>query len=77
MADLPATSDPTRIAEVKAWLSSQFDAVGKDVPEFEYTPRAIAYLHNLATLSQSKTHASSIVANDFRIKASEYRSQGQ
>ncbi|KAL8095294.1 AUGMIN subunit 1 [Apium graveolens] len=75
MADLPATSDPTRISEVKAWLSSQFDAVGKDVPEFEYTPRAIAYLHNLATLSQSKTHASSIVANDFRIKASEYRSQ--
>ncbi|KAK1366041.1 AUGMIN subunit 1 [Heracleum sosnowskyi] len=75
MADLPAASDPTRIAEVKAWLSSQFDAVGKDVPEFEYTPRAIAYLHNLATLSQSKTHASSIVANDFRIKASEYRSQ--
>ncbi|KAK1390531.1 AUGMIN subunit 1 [Heracleum sosnowskyi] len=72
MADLP---DPTRIAEVKAWLSSQFDALGKDVPEFEYTPRAIAYLHNLATLSQSKTHASSIVANDFRIKASEYRSQ--
>uniref|UniRef100_A0A175YNV8 Uncharacterized protein n=1 Tax=Daucus carota subsp. sativus TaxID=79200 RepID=A0A175YNV8_DAUCS len=75
MADLPAASDPTRIAEVKAWLSSQFDAVGKDVPEFEYTPRAVAYLHNLATLSQSKTHASSIVANDFRIKASEYRSQ--
>ncbi|KAL1813499.1 hypothetical protein ACET3Z_023564 [Daucus carota] len=75
MADLPPASDPTRIAEVKAWLSSQFDAVGKDVPEFEYTPRAVAYLHNLATLSQSKTHASSIVANDFRIKASEYRSQ--
>ncbi|KAL1806218.1 hypothetical protein ACET3Z_029286 [Daucus carota] len=75
MADLSAPSDPTRIAEVKAWLVSQFDAAGKDVPEFEYTPRAVAYLHNLATLSQSKTHASSIVANDFRIKASEYRSQ--
>lgn len=68
--------DAGRIAEVKAWLSSQFDAAGKDVPDFEYTPRTIAYLYNLATISQSKTQAAAIVANDFRQKAAEYRSQG-
>ena len=68
--------DAARIQEVKAWLASQFDAAGKDVPEFEYTPTSIAHLHNLATLSQSKTQAASIVANDFLQKAAEYRSQG-
>ncbi|KAL0346179.1 UNVERIFIED_CONTAM: AUGMIN subunit [Sesamum radiatum] len=67
--------DATRIAEVKAWLVSQFDAAGKDVPDFEYTPRSIAHLHNIATLSQAKTQAATIVANDFRQKAAEYRSQ--
>ncbi|PIN10478.1 hypothetical protein CDL12_16929 [Handroanthus impetiginosus] len=68
--------DANRIAEVKAWLVSQFDAAGKDVPDFEYTPRSIAHLHNIATLSQAKTQAATIVANDFRQKAAEYRSQG-
>lgn len=68
--------DANRIAEVKAWLVSQFDAAGKDVPDFEYTPRSIAHLHNVATLSQAKTQAATIVANDFRHKAAEYRSQG-
>lgn len=68
--------DPTRIQEVKAWLLTQFDAVGKDVPEFEYTPRSIAHLHNIASVSQAKTQAAGIVANDFRQKAAEYRSQG-
>lgn len=67
--------DAARIQEVKAWLASQFDAAGKDVPEFEYTPTSIAHLHNLAAVSQSKTQAASIVANDFRQKAAEYRSQ--
>ncbi|KAL3625572.1 AUGMIN subunit 1 [Castilleja foliolosa] len=67
--------DANRIAEVKAWLVSQFDAVGKDVPDFEYTPRSIAHLHNIASLSQAKTQAATIVANDFRQKAAEYRSQ--
>ncbi|KAL1554659.1 AUGMIN subunit 1 [Salvia divinorum] len=67
--------DAHRIAEVKAWLVSQFDAVGKDIPDFEYTPRSIAHLHNIATLSQAKTQAATIVANDFRQKAAEYRSQ--
>ncbi|KAH6819346.1 HAUS augmin-like complex subunit [Perilla frutescens var. frutescens] len=67
--------DANRIAEVKSWLVSQFDAVGKDVPDFEYTPRSIAHLHNVATLSQAKTQAATIVANDFRQKAAEYRSQ--
>ncbi|XP_007048466.2 PREDICTED: AUGMIN subunit 1 [Theobroma cacao] len=68
-------SDASRIAEVKAWLVTQFDAAGKDVPDFEYTPRSIAYLYNLATVSQAKTQAANIVANDFRQKAAEYRSQ--
>lgn len=67
--------DAARIQEVKVWLASQFDAAGKDVPEFEYTPTSIAHLHNLAAVSQSKTQAASIVANDFRQKAAEYRSQ--
>ncbi|KAG8372058.1 hypothetical protein BUALT_Bualt12G0027100 [Buddleja alternifolia] len=68
--------DANRIAEVKAWLVSQFDAAGKDVPDFEYIPRSIAHLHNIATLSQSKTQAATIVKNDFRQKVAEYRSQG-
>lgn len=68
--------DASRISEVKAWLSTQFDSVGKDVPEFEYTPRSIAHLHSLATISQAKTQAAAIVASDFRQKAVEYRSQG-
>ncbi|KAL0334364.1 UNVERIFIED_CONTAM: AUGMIN subunit [Sesamum angustifolium] len=67
--------DANRIAEVKAWLVSQFDAASKDIPDFDYTPRSIAHLHNIATLSQAKTQAATIVANDFRQKAAEYRSQ--
>lgn len=79
--DAPVTeaksgTDAARIAEVKVWLSSQFDAAGKDVPEFEYTPRSIAHLYNLATVSQAKTQAANILANDFRQKATEYRAQG-
>ncbi|XWS44679.1 hypothetical protein CRYUN_Cryun15aG0068400 [Craigia yunnanensis] len=62
-------------AEVKAWLAAQFDAAGKDVPDFEYTLRSIAHMYNLATVSQAKTQAAKIVANDFRQKAAEYRSQ--
>ncbi|KAJ4828089.1 AUGMIN subunit 1 [Turnera subulata] len=64
-----------RIAEVKAWLASQFDAVGREVPEFEYTPCSVAYLHSLASVSQAQTQASNIVANDFLQKAAEFRAQ--
>ncbi|XP_073277388.1 AUGMIN subunit 1-like isoform X1 [Primulina huaijiensis] len=67
--------DASRIAEVKAWLVSQFDAAGKDLPDFEYTPQSITHLHNIATRSQAKTQAATIVANDFRQKAAEYHSQ--
>ncbi|KAJ0091154.1 AUGMIN subunit 1 [Pistacia vera] len=70
-----AGSDASRIAEVKAWLASQFEAAGKEVPDFEYTPRSVAHLYNLVTLSQAKTQAANIVAADFRQKATEYRSQ--
>lgn len=78
--DTPVTeaksgSDGARIAEVKSWLASQFDAAGKEVPEFEYTSRSISHLYNLATVSQAKTQAANILANDFRQKATEYRAQ--
>ncbi|TYH05684.1 hypothetical protein ES288_A08G101500v1 [Gossypium darwinii] len=56
-------------------ISIEFNAAGKEVPDFEYTPRSIAHLYNLATVSQAKTQAANIVANDFRQKAAEYRSQ--
>ncbi|KAF5206686.1 Augmin subunit [Thalictrum thalictroides] len=87
MSDLISTIDPSiavdgktgfdtsHIAEVKAWLVSQFEAVGKDVPDFEYTPRSVAHLHSLVTVSQAKTQAAGIVAADLRQKAVEYRSQ--
>ncbi|XP_043703518.1 AUGMIN subunit 1 [Telopea speciosissima] len=74
-AELKSGFDAARIAEVKAWLASQFDAAGKEVPEFEYTPRSVAHLHNIATISQAKSQASGIVASDLRQKAAEYRSQ--
>lgn len=67
--------DTARVAEVKAWLASQFEAVGKDIPDFEYTPRSVSHLHSLAAISQSKTQAAGIVAADLRQKALEYRSQ--
>ncbi|CAK9171411.1 unnamed protein product [Ilex paraguariensis] len=69
--------DASRIAKVKAWLVSQFDAARKDVSDFEYTPQSIAHLHNLANISQEKTQAAGIVAKDFCQKASEYHSQGR
>lgn len=75
VTEVKGSVDTNRISEVKAWLASQFDAAGKDVPDFEYTPRSIAHIHNLATISQAKTQAAGILANDFRQKAVEYRSQ--
>lgn len=75
VTEVKSSVDTNRISEVKAWLASQFDAAGKDVPDFEYTPRSIAHIHNLATISQAKTQAAGILANDFRQKAVEYRSQ--
>ncbi|XP_078437979.1 HAUS augmin-like complex subunit [Wolffia australiana] len=71
----PARADAARISEVKAWLAAQFEAVGRDVPDFEYTPRSVAHLHAIASLSQARSRAASIVASDLRQKASEYRSQ--
>ncbi|KAI0501768.1 hypothetical protein KFK09_016713 [Dendrobium nobile] len=68
-------SDAVRINEVKVWLTAQFEAAGREVPEFEYTPRSVAQLHALATLSQSRSRAASIVADDLRLKATEYRAQ--
>lgn len=69
-------SDAARISEVKSWLTSQFESSGKQVPSFDYTHRTVTHLHNLATASQAKSQAATIVANDFRQKASEYRAQG-
>ena len=66
----------SRLKEVKAWLTAQFDSAGREVPEFEYTPRSVAHLHEIASLSQSRTRAASIVAADLQRTASDYRSQG-
>lgn len=65
-----------RIAEVKMWLVSQFHEAGKHVPDFEYTPQSISYLHNVVTLSQAQTEAATIILNDFHQKSAEYRAQG-
>jgi HAUS augmin-like complex subunit 1 len=69
--------DVAHIGEVKTWLRGAFEAVGKEVPEFEYTPSTVAHLHSLATLSQHRTHAANVIATDLRQQAAEYRSQGQ
>lgn len=66
-----------RVAEVKAWLASQFHEAGKHVPDFEYTPQAISHLYNVVTLSQSQTEAATILSNDFHQKSAEYRAQGR
>ncbi|XP_034703594.1 AUGMIN subunit 1-like [Vitis riparia] len=73
--EIESNLDSGRISDVKAWLASQYDAAGKDVPDFEYTPRTIGRLHNLSSLSQAKTQAAGILATDFRQKAAEYRCQ--
>ncbi|KAL9270876.1 AUGMIN subunit 1-like protein [Drosera capensis] len=75
VSEMKAGFEAGRIQEVKQWLSSQFESVGKEVPEFECTPQSVAHLHKLATLSKAKTEAAGIVASDFRQKAAEYRSQ--
>ncbi|KAJ7524959.1 hypothetical protein O6H91_17G029500 [Diphasiastrum complanatum] len=67
--------DTAHIADVKTWLNSVFDAVGKEVPDFEYTPRTVSHLHNLAMVSQSRTQMAGIVAADLRQKATEFRGQ--
>ncbi|OIW16713.1 hypothetical protein TanjilG_14584 [Lupinus angustifolius] len=70
-----SSSDASRIGEVKEWLAKTFEAAGKSVPEFEYTPRSVSHLYNLLTVSKAKDEAARLVARDFRQKASEYRSQ--
>lgn len=65
-----------QIPDVKAWIESIFDAAGKDVPDFEYTPQSISHLHNFAIRSQANTQAALIVANDLNQKAAEYSSRG-
>jgi len=70
-------SEKEAMAEVKEWLAKTFEGAGKPVPEFEYTPRSVSHLHHLITLSKAKDEAARLVARDFRLKASEYRSQGQ
>ncbi|KAL4287814.1 hypothetical protein AHAS_Ahas19G0223800 [Arachis hypogaea] len=84
MADQnPAEPEPksgsdasSRIEKVSEWLAKTFEATGKPVPEFEYTPRNVSHLHGLLIVSKAKDEAARLVARDFRQKASEYRSQG-
>ncbi|KAB1222239.1 DNA-directed RNA polymerase V subunit 5A [Morella rubra] len=80
MSDTPVTeaksgSDASRFSEVQKWLAARFGDAGKEVPDFEYTPRSVAYLHSLLTVSEAKEKSADIVAKDFRRKAAEYRSQ--
>ncbi|KAL5565082.1 hypothetical protein UlMin_028246 [Ulmus minor] len=75
IAEAGGGSEASRIGEVNQWLAHEFGQAGKELPHFEYTPRSVAYLHNLATLSKANAQSSKILASDFRIKASEYRSQ--
>ncbi|XP_027343677.1 AUGMIN subunit 1 isoform X3 [Abrus precatorius] len=69
------TAEASVMGEVKEWLAKTFEAAGKPVPDFEYTPRSVSHLHHLMTLSKAKDEAARLVARDFRLKASEYRSQ--
>ncbi|PNX97335.1 HAUS augmin-like protein complex subunit 1-like protein, partial [Trifolium pratense] len=69
------STEVSGISDVKEWLAKTFEVAGKPVPEFEYTPRSVSHLHHLSTLSKSKDEAARLVARDFRLKASEYRSQ--
>ncbi|XP_072970170.1 AUGMIN subunit 1 [Typha angustifolia] len=70
-----SSSDSSRVAEIKSWLSSQFEPLGRPVPEFAYTPRVISHLHSLSSLSLARSRASAIVAADLRLKALEFRAQ--
>ncbi|KAK7316609.1 hypothetical protein RJT34_00200 [Clitoria ternatea] len=69
------TAEASVMGEVKEWLVKTFEAAGKPLPEFEYTPRGISHLHHLMILSKAKDEAARLVSRDFRLKASEYRSQ--
>uniref|UniRef100_A0A2N9EE35 Uncharacterized protein n=1 Tax=Fagus sylvatica TaxID=28930 RepID=A0A2N9EE35_FAGSY len=75
MSESETKSGGSRISEVEKWLASRFADAGKEVPDFEYTPRSVGYLHNLLTISEAKEKSADIVAKDFRRKAAEYRSQ--
>lgn len=69
------TFDPAHVAEVTSWLKLVFEAAGKNVPEFEYTPRTITHLYHLAKTSQSRTQAAATVGEDARLRAAQYRSE--
>ncbi|KAJ3693448.1 hypothetical protein LUZ60_008928 [Juncus effusus] len=70
-----AASDALKLAEIQSWLSSLFDQANRQVPDLTLTPASISHLHSLASLSQSRSQASAIVAADLRQKAAEYRSE--
>ncbi|KAL2608989.1 hypothetical protein R1flu_027562 [Riccia fluitans] len=67
--------DAAHVAEVKTWLKSVFEAVGREVPEFELTPQSVTHLHSICAKSQKRTQAATIVAADLRQKASEFRTE--
>lgn len=70
------STEASGITEVKEWLAKTFEVAGKPVPEFQYTPRGVSHLHHLSTLSKAKDEAARLVARDYRLKAAEYRAQG-
>ncbi|KAJ6834261.1 putative AUGMIN subunit 1 [Iris pallida] len=70
-----ATASAAKVSEINSFLASQFGSAGKEVPEFELTPRAVAHLHSVASLSNLRSRSAAIVAADLRLKAAEYRLQ--
>ena len=69
------SSDAAHITEIKSFLSSQFEAVNRQVPDFDFTLRIVAHIYSITSLSQSRSRATSIIAADLRTKAGEYRAQ--
>ncbi|GBG84286.1 hypothetical protein CBR_g38257 [Chara braunii] len=65
--------DPQQFAEVKTWLQEVFHLVGREVPSFEYTPRTIAELHRISTMSRRRTKIADIMAKDLRERSGEFR----
>ncbi|TKY66595.1 AUGMIN subunit 1 [Spatholobus suberectus] len=58
---MATTSEKEAVAKAKEWLAKTFEGAEKVVLVFEYTPCSVSHLH--------------LVARDFRLKASKYRSQ--
>ncbi|WZZ87877.1 hypothetical protein YC2023_116456 [Brassica napus] len=64
----------SQISELKIWLTKQFESADKKSP-ISTTLIKESLIYNFTTDSQTKYHAATIVANNFRGKGYEYRAQ--